>query len=71
MIVVFDTNVVVEAVFWPKSTARRALSGLALRRFKIAVCQEMVDEYLEITARVGRRLFSQAEPSGALAWISF
>lgn len=32
MTVVFDTNVVVEAIFWPRSTARRALAGLTLNR---------------------------------------
>ena len=70
MIVVFDTNVVVEAVFWPRSTARRALTGLALRRFKTAVCQEILDEYATVTGELRARLFPQAQPSGALAWIA-
>ena len=69
MIVVFDTNVVVEGIFWPRSTARRALTGLALRRFKTAVSQEMLDEYAAITGEIRARLFPQAQPSGALAWI--
>lgn len=69
MIVVFDTNVVVEAIFWPRSTARRALAGLALRRFKTAVSQEMLDEYAAVTGELRARLFAQAQPSGALAWI--
>jgi putative PIN family toxin of toxin-antitoxin system len=69
MIVVFDTNVVVEAIFWPRSTARRALSGLALRRFKTAVNEAILDEYAAVTAEVRVRLFPQAQPSGALAWI--
>ncbi len=70
MIVVFDTNVVVEAIFWPQSNARRALTGLALRRFKTAVNQEMLDEYATVTSTICRRLFPQAHPSGALAWIA-
>ena len=70
MIVVFDTNVVVEAIFWPRSTARRALTGLALRRFKTAVSQEILDEYAAVTAEIRARLFPQAQPSGALAWIA-
>jgi putative PIN family toxin of toxin-antitoxin system len=70
MIVVFDTNVVIEAIFWPRSTARRALTGLALRRFKTAVSQEVLDEYAAVTAEIRTRLFSQAQPSGALAWIA-
>ena len=70
MIVVFDTNVVVEAIFWPRSTARRALTGLALRRFKTAVSQEILDEYAAVTADIRTRLFARAQPSGALAWIA-
>ena len=70
MIVVFDTNVVVEAIFWPRSTARRALTGLALRRFKTAVSQEILDEYAAVIADIRTRLFAQAQPSGALAWIA-
>ena len=70
MIVVFDTSVVVEAVFWPRSTARRALTGLALRRFKTAVSQEILDEYAAVTAELRARRFPQAQPSGALAWIA-
>ena len=70
MIVVFDTNVVVEAVFWPRSTARRALTGLALRRFKTAVSREMLHEYADVTAELRARRFPQAQPSGALAWIA-
>lgn len=70
MIVVFDTNVVVEALFWPRSTARRALTGLALRRFKTAVSQEILDEYAAVTGELRARLFPQAQPSGALAWIA-
>jgi putative PIN family toxin of toxin-antitoxin system len=70
MIVVFDTSVVVEAVFWPRSTARRALTGLALRRFKTAVSQEILDEYAVVTAGLRARRFPQAQPSGALAWIA-
>ena len=70
MIVVFDTSVVVEAVFWPRSTGRRALTGLALRRFKTAVSQEILDEYAAVTAELRARRFPQAQPSGALAWIA-
>ena len=70
MIVVLDTNVVVEAIFWPRSTARRALTGLALRRFKTAVSQEILDEYAAVTTDIRTRLFAQAQPSGSLAWIA-
>jgi hypothetical protein len=70
MIVVFDTNVVVEAIFWPWSTARRALTGLASRRFKTAVSHEILDEYADVTAEIRSRLFPQAQLSGSLAWIA-
>ena len=70
MIVVFDTNVVVEAIFWPRSTARRALMGLALRRLKTAVSQEILDEYADVTAELRSRLFPRSSPSSALAWIA-
>jgi uncharacterized protein len=70
VIVVFDTNVIVEAIFWPRSTARRALTGLARRRFKTAVSAGILEEYSEITAEVRARLFPAAQPSGALAWIA-
>ena len=70
MIVVFDTNVVVEAIFWPRSTARRVLTGLALRRYKTAVCQEILGEYAAVTGELRLRLFPQAQPSGALAWLA-
>ena len=52
------------------STARRALTGLALRRFKTAVSQAILDEYGAITAELRARRFAQAQPSGALAWIA-
>jgi uncharacterized protein len=70
VIVVFDTNVIVEAIFWPRSTARRALTGLARRRFKTAVNAAILEEYSAITAEVRARLFPAAQPSGALAWIA-
>jgi putative PIN family toxin of toxin-antitoxin system len=69
VIVVFDTNVIVEAIFWPRSTARRALTGLAKRRFKTAVNAGILEEYSAVTAEVRARLFPAAQPSGALAWI--
>lgn len=70
MTVVFDTNVVVEAIFWPRRTARRALTGLATRRFQTVINSAVMDEYAAITTRLRGRLFSNAHPSGALAWIA-
>jgi uncharacterized protein len=70
MIVVFDTNVIVEAIFWPRSTARRALTGLAKRRFQTVINSSVMEEYAFITAQVREKLFSETQPSGALAWIA-
>jgi len=70
MIVVFDTNVIIEALFWPRSTARRALSGLARRRYKTAINTAILEEYAAITAEVRAKLFPKAQPSGALAWLA-
>lgn len=70
MIVVLDTNVVVEAIFWPRSTARRTMAGLALRRFKTAVSSEILEEYAAVVAEIRARLFPQARSAGALAWIA-
>jgi putative PIN family toxin of toxin-antitoxin system len=70
MTVVFDTNVVVEAIFWPRSNARRALTGLARRRFRTVVNSVILEEYHAITAELRQRLFSHTQPSGALSWIA-
>ena len=70
MTVVFDTNVVVEAIFWPRSMARRALTGLAKRRFQTVISSSVMEEYAAITAQVRERRFPDTQPSGALAWIA-
>jgi len=70
MTVVFDTNVIVEAIFWPRSTARRALTGLAKRRFQTVINSAIMEEYAAITGDVRKRLFSETHPSAALAWIA-
>jgi putative PIN family toxin of toxin-antitoxin system len=70
MIVVFDTNVIVEAIFWPRSTARRALTGLALRRFKTVVNAPILEEYVSVATKLRQKVFSDTQPSGALAWIA-
>jgi len=70
MTVVFDTNVVVEAIFWPRSTARRALTGLARRQFQTVINSTIMEEYTVITMQVRAKLFPEAQPSGALIWIA-
>ncbi len=70
MTVVIDTNVLVEAIFWPRSTARRALTGLAKRQFRTVINSAIMEEYAVITAQVREKLFSNTQPSGALAWLA-
>jgi putative PIN family toxin of toxin-antitoxin system len=70
MTVVIDTNVLVEAIFWPRSTARRALTGLAKRQFQTVINSAIMEEYAVITAQVREKLFSNTQPSGALAWLA-
>jgi hypothetical protein len=59
-----DTNVVLEAIFWQRSTSRRAPAALALLRFKTAASQEILGEYATITGEIRGRLFPQALRSG-------
>jgi predicted nucleic acid-binding protein len=62
MTIVFDTNVVVEAIFWPRSTARRALSGLARRQFQTVVNSAIMEEYATITAQVRKNSLRTPNP---------
>jgi uncharacterized protein len=66
--VVFDTNAVVSAVFWPNSTARRCLAGLARRRYGIAVSRDVFDEYEDVAAQFQPR-FPACNSEGSLAWL--
>jgi putative PIN family toxin of toxin-antitoxin system len=68
MIVVFDTNTIASAIFWPASTARRALAGAARRQFRLAVTAEILDEYATTCAALHASRPRQ-NPSGPLAWI--
>ena len=66
--VVFDTNAVVSAIFWPRSPARGCLSGLARRQYGIAVSRDVFDEYGAVAAELQPR-FPGCNSSGALAWL--
>ena len=69
MTVVFDTNTIVRVIFWPRSTDRRALAGLARRRFRAAVSAFLYDEYERVTRALQRERFPAIHPDGALAWL--
>lgn len=66
--VVLDTNTVVSAIFWPHSTARRCLAGLARRQYRIAVTHTVFDEYAAVMAELQPR-FPACNGAGALAWL--
>ena len=66
--VVLDTNTVVSAIYWPQSTARRCLAGLARRWYAVAVTGEVFAEYETIVAEFQPR-FPACNSAGALAWL--
>jgi len=66
--VVLDTNTIVSAIFWPQSTARRCLAGLARRWYAVAVSGEVFAEYEAIAAEFQPR-FPACNSAGALAWL--
>lgn len=66
--VVLDTNTVISAIFWPRSTARRCVAGLAKRQYGIAVSRDVFDEYEAIAAELQFR-FPACNSAGALAWL--
>ena len=68
IVVVFDTNVIISAIFWPRSTARRALLGLARRHYAAAISRELLDEYADVASRFHER-FPRINPAGALGWL--
>ena len=66
--VVFDTNTIVSAIYWPTSTSRRCLAGLAWRRYSIALTRDVFDEYQAVVAEFQPR-FPACNSAGALAWL--
>jgi uncharacterized protein len=66
--VVLDTNTVVSAIFWPRSTARRCLAGLARRWYAVAASVEVFAEYEAVTAGLQPR-FPACNRAGALGWL--
>ena len=66
--VVLDTNIVLSAIFWPRSTARRCLAGLARRQYWIAISREIFVEYEDIVREFQPR-FPACNSAGTLAWL--
>jgi putative PIN family toxin of toxin-antitoxin system len=66
--VVLDTNAVVSGIFWPRSTGRRCLAGLARREYGIAISADVFREYEAVAAELQPR-FPACNRAGALAWL--
>ena len=67
-VVIFDTSAFVQAIYWPHSTSRRALAGLARRRYRTAITAELLAEYIHVANRLQSR-FPEANPSSTIAWL--
>lgn len=67
--VVFDTSTVVAAVFWPRSTARRAWTQVARRRVRPCVTEPLEREYRSTCLEFQETRFPGRSPLPFLAWI--
>jgi putative PIN family toxin of toxin-antitoxin system len=66
--IVLDSSAVVAAVFW-NGDARRCLVAAAHRKFLLAGCAEIFDEYREATSEVKRKTESVIDPKPMLDWL--
>ena len=68
--VVLDTNIVVSAIFWPRSIARSCLAGLARRQYAITLTAEVFAEYETIVAEFQPN-FPDRNSQGTLSWLRY
>ena len=66
---VFDTSTVVAAIFWPRSTARRAWTLVARRQVRPCVTVGVEDEYQITCLDIQRSRFPDRSPLPFLNWI--
>ncbi len=66
---VFDTGTVVAAVFWPRSTARRAWTRVARRIVRPCVTEPIEREYRATCLEFQRRSYPERSPVPFLEWI--
>jgi putative PIN family toxin of toxin-antitoxin system len=66
---VFDTSTVVAAIFWPRSTARRAWSRVARRQVRCCLTSEIEREYLRTCLEFQQIRFPDRSPLPFLDWI--
>lgn len=66
---VFDTSTVVAAIFWPRSTARRAWTLVARRAARACVTAEIEAEYRATCLEIHQLRFAARSPLPFLNWI--
>lgn len=66
---VFDTSTVVAAIFWPRSTARRAWTLVARRAAHACVTEEIEREYHDTCLEIQSLRFPERSPIPFLNWI--
>ncbi len=66
---VFDTSTLVAAIFWPRSTARRAWTLVARRKVWACVTVEIEHEYRETCLEIQQTLFPERSPLPFLDWL--
>ena len=67
--VVFDTSTLVAAIFWPRSTARRAWTLAAKRKVRPCVTADIQDEYRKTCLEMQHLKFPDRSPAPFLNWI--
>ena len=67
--VVFDTSTLVAAIFWPRSTARRAWTTVARRQARPCVTEPIETEYRRTCLEVQHTRFPDRSPLPFLGWI--
>ena len=66
---VFDTSTVVAAIFWPRSTTRRAWTLVARRKVRACVTPEIEEEYRATCLEFQQSRFPDRSPLPFLNWI--
>ena len=66
---VFDTSTLVAAIFWPRSTARRAWTLVARRKVRPCVTPEIEEEYRRTCLEFQNTRFPDRSPLPFLDWI--
>ncbi len=66
---VFDTSAVVAAIFWPRSTGRRAWTLVARRKVRPCVTEAIEHEYRKTRLEFQQSRFPDRLPLPFLGWI--